>query len=152
MQRHKFVFRLAIAVAALLMLTTAVSAGEKKLMHCFAFTAVENASDADWNAFFKATDELPGKIPGLTKVWYGKLRSPLTLFVPDAKTRKELAGGAKSATGEVSRMQRQWGVCMELSDEAGLKAYAAHPAHKEWDAASSKVRVAGTTTYDILGR
>jgi hypothetical protein len=121
-------------------------------MHCFAFTAIENASDADWQAFFRATDALPGKIPGLTKVWYGKLRSPLPQFMPDAKARKELAGGAKSATGEVTRVQRQWGVCMEMNDEATLKAYAADPAHKEWMDAYSKVRVPGTTTFDILGR
>ena len=32
-----------------------------------------------------------------------------------------------------------------------LKAYTAHPCHKEWSALYEKVRVAGTTTYDILG-
>ncbi|MCL4401322.1 MAG: hypothetical protein M1436_01475 [Acidobacteria bacterium] len=151
MNKHNLL-RAALCLTALVLSSTALTAGEKNLMHCFAFTAVDNASDADWQAFFKATDALPEKIPGLTKVWYGKLRSPLTLFNVDAKTRKELAGGAKSATGEVTRLQRQWGVCMEMKDAAALKSYDASPAHKEWVAAYSKVRVYGTTTYDILGQ
>ncbi len=145
-------FRLAMCISGLLLSTGLLSAGEKKLMHCFAFTAVEGASDADWQAFFKATDELPNKIPGLSKVWYGKLLRPLAQFAPDVKARKELASGAKSATGEVTLMRRQWGVCMEMKDEALLKSYSAHPGHKEWDAVYSKVRVAGTTTYDIIGQ
>jgi hypothetical protein len=129
-----------------------LSAGEKKLMHCFAFTAVEGATDADWQAFFKATDELPGKIPAISRVWYGKLRNPLAQFVPDAKTRKELSGGAKTATGEVSRLVRQWGVCMEMTDTDALASYAKTPAHDEWVKVYSKVRVPGTTTYDIIGQ
>ena len=145
-------FILARCLAGLLLCTAVVSAGEKKLMHCFAFTAIESASDADWQAFFKATDALPGKIPGLTRVWYGKLRAPMSQFNVDAKTRKELAGGAKSATGEVTRAVRQWGVCMEMADAAALKTYASHPAHKEWVDAYSKVRVEGTLTFDILGQ
>lgn len=149
---HSNVLRTVVCLAGLLVSSTALTAGEKKLMHCFAFTAVDNASDADWQAFFKATDALPGKIPGLTKVWYGKLRSPLTIFDVDAKTRKQLAGGAKSATGEVTRVQRQWGVCMEMNGAAALKSYASSPAHKEWEDAYSKVRVPHTTTYDILGQ
>jgi hypothetical protein len=142
---------LMLLVLALLCGGTLV-AGEKKLMHCFAFTTVDTASQADWDAFFKATDALPGKVPGISKVWYGKLRAPLGIFMPDAKSRKELAGGAKTAAGEVTRAVRQFGVCMEMADEAALKAYAAHPYHKEWNDAYSKVRVAGTTTYDILGQ
>jgi hypothetical protein len=119
-------------------------------MHCFAFTPVENATDAEWQAFFKATDALPGKIPGLTKVWYGKLRGPLSQYSVDAEGRKKLAGGAKSATAEVSRAVRSWGVCMEMNGAATLKAYTANPAHKQWGAAYEKVRVEGTTTFDIL--
>jgi hypothetical protein len=41
---------------------------------------------------------------------------------------------------------------MEMKDEAALKAYAANPAHKDWADAYSKVRVYGTTTFDIIGR
>lgn len=122
--------RIAIAIACLLLFTGVVSAGEKKLMHCFYFTAIETATDADWQAFFKATDELPGKMPGLSHVWYGKLARAL----------------------KVGEQVRQWGVCMEFADDAALKAYAANPAHKVWFDAYSKVRQPGTTTVDFMGK
>ena len=105
-------------------------------MHCFAFTEIEGASDADWKAFFQATDELPDKIDGLSKVWVGKLRRPLRQY---------------GRNQDEARL-RQWGVCMEMADEAALAAYADHPAHSAWVAAYAKVRVPGTTTFDILGQ
>lgn len=120
---------LAVAVS-LIGFAPAARAGEKKLMHCFAFTVVSGASQSDWNDFYKKTDALPSKVPGVSKVWYGKLARPLD------------AGGA----------ERQYGVCMEMDSEAALKAYASHPYHAEWMAAYSKVRVPGTTTFNILGQ
>lgn len=127
-------------------------AGEKKLMHCFVFTPVETATEADWQAFFKATDELPKKIPGLHRVWYGRLLKPLPIFTTDAETRKKLAAGEKQVTGPVQRLMREWGVCMEMENEAALKVYADHPAHKEWEKVYFKVRQPGTTTFDIIGQ
>ena len=41
---------------------------------------------------------------------------------------------------------------MELADEAALETYAGHPAHDAWVKIYEKVRVAGTTTFDILGQ
>lgn len=119
-----------LCLVAGLLFAGAAPAGEKKLMHCFAFTAVEGATAADWNAFYKATDELPKKIKGLTRVWYGKLQSPLR------------TGGAT----------RQYGVCMEMENAEVRKKYGDDPAHAAWDEAYSKVRVEGTTTFDILGQ
>ena len=140
-----------VLVTGLLVVAPA-SAGEKKLMHCFMFTTVESATDAEWKAFQTATDELPGKIPGLTRVWHGKLRAPLSQFTTDAATRKKLGGGEKDVTGPVNRVNRQYGVCMEMSDEATLKSYSSHPAHADWLKVYEKVRVYGTTTFDILGQ
>ena len=128
--RHHTALRLFVFVLAILALAGTASAGEKKLMHCFAFSAIESATDADWQAFYKASDALPGKIPGLTKVWYGKLRRPLSAVSP----------------------ARTHGMCMEMNDEATLKTYAAHPEHKTWVAAYEKVRQPGTTTFDIIGQ
>jgi hypothetical protein len=119
-------------------------------MHCFYFTAVEGATAADWDAFHKATEALPGKIPGLTRVWHGKLRMPVGIFNPDQETARKLRGGEKSATGTVTMVPRQYGVCMEMNGPEALKEYAAHPAHKEWDAVYQKVRQYGTTTFDIV--
>jgi hypothetical protein len=141
-----------LALLLLTVLAGGAFAGEKKLMHCFYFTPIEAATDADWQAFYKATDGLVGKIPGLTRVWYGKLRAPMTQFNPDAAARKELGGGAQSAKGEVTRRVRTHGVCMEMNDEAALKTYADHPAHKEWEGVYAKVRQPGTMTFDILGQ
>ncbi len=127
--------RWALMTAALTIMTAAAFAGEKKLMHCFAFTEIEGATEADWKAFYKATDELPGKIEGLNKVWYGKLRRPLGQYNKEGK-----------------QTVRQSGVCMEMDDAKALTAYDESPAHAEWLKAYEKVRVAGTTTYDILGQ
>lgn len=142
--------RFAVCTLSLLAFAGMSFAAENKLMHCFAFTAIEGATDADWKAFYQATDGLPGKIPGLTKVWYGKLRNPMYQFAPDAETRKKFTKEVNKATGDIQRIYRQYGVCMEMTDEAALKTYAAHPAKKEWDAAYAKVRVPGTTTFDIM--
>lgn len=127
--------RWALTAAALTIMTSASFAGEKALMHCFAFTEIEGASQADWDAFFKVTDELPGKVDGLNKVWYGKLRRPLAQYNREGK-----------------QSVRQWGVCMEMKDQAALTAYGENPAHADWVKAYEKIRVAGTTTYDILGQ
>jgi hypothetical protein len=127
-------------------------AADKSLMHCFTFTAVESATPADWAAFHKASDALPSKIPGVTKVWYGKLVRPQSIFTPDQEAVKKLRAGEKKATGEVTMVQRQYGVCMAMTGQDAYKAYAASPAHKEWDDAYSKVRVEGTTTFDIMGQ
>ncbi len=142
-----------LSLAGLLLLASgSLLAGEKKLMHCFAFTTIDGASDADWKAFAAATDALPGKVAGVSKVWHGKLRGPLSIFGADAESRKKLMAGEAKVQGDITRTTRQYGVCMEMADEAALKAYAADPAHKEWGEAYAKVRVAGTTTIDILGQ
>jgi hypothetical protein len=66
----------------------------------------------------------------VSRVWHGKLRRPLNV------------GGAV----------REYGVCMEMADEAALATYAKHAAHDAWVKVYEKVRVAGTTTFDILGQ
>lgn len=107
------------------------AAPQKKLsslMHVFSYTPLPTAKPEDFAAFEKATKELVGKIPGLRKVWVGKLARPLK-------------------QGEV---QREYGVAMEFDDQAALNSYATHPAHEVWIKAYEKVRVEGTTTIDIL--
>jgi len=105
----------------------APAAAESKLMHCFAFTAIAEATEADWQAFYTATNELPSKIPGLNKVTHGKLLTP-----------------------DVGDARRDYAVCMEMTDEAAREAYGQHPAHAEWVEVYGKVRVPGTTTFDYL--
>lgn len=104
-------------------------------MHCFAFTEIGDAKEADWKAWFESTDALPDKIDGLDKVWYGELKRPLRQYSRDGK-----------------EAYRQWGVCMLFDDVAALEKYAEHPEHDKWSEVYEKVRVPGTTTYDILAR
>lgn len=134
-------------------LALAAQAGEKGMMHCFAFTVIETATEAEWKAFEAATDQWPAKAPGvIEKVWHGKLRAPLNLFVTDAETRKKVMAGEEKVTGPVTRLQRKHGVCMLMKDEGSLKQYTTNAFHKEWMAVYEKVRVAGTTTYDIMAQ
>ena len=139
-----------ILILAILMLATGLSAADKKLVHCFYFTVVDSATPADWDAFAKATAALPGKIPGLLSAWQGKLARPLAIFNVDAEARKKLNAGEEKVTGTVTRVMRQGAACMVFANEAALKAYAPHPAHKEWEAIYAKVRVYGTTTLDFV--
>jgi hypothetical protein len=142
--------RTATTVAFVLLSSQVMKGQQQKLMHCFYFTPVETATAEDWAAFNKATEALPGKIPGLTRVWSGKLRAPQSVFNVDREAAKKLRGGEKSVSAEVTLTVRQYGVCMEMNGPEVLKAYADNPAHKEWDAAYQKVRQYGTTTFDIL--
>ena len=98
------------------------------LMHVFSYTPIPTATQADFDAFEKATKELVGKIPGLRKVWVGKLLRPL----------------------KQDDVQREYGVAMEFDDEKALNVYSTHPAHELWIKAYERVRVPGTTTIDIV--
>jgi hypothetical protein len=126
MRKLTHMTRLAFCAAGLFLFTGVAAAGEKKLMHCFAFTPIESATPAQWKAFYDATDQLPKKISGISHVWYGKLRRALDT--------------------------RKYGVCMEMANEDTLKVYTDHPFHKQWVDVYSKVREEGTTTFDILGQ
>lgn len=129
-----------VVICTLLLSKTGVT-GEKKLMHCFAFTPIESAPETDWETFYKATDELPSKIDGLNKVWYGKLRRPMRLYYKTG-----------SGDQEYKQRVRKWAVCMEMEDITALEKYADHPAHAKWEEAYFKIRQRGTTTFDILGQ
>ena len=120
----------ALSALALGLLIPPAKAGEKKLMHCFAFTPVKGATQADWDGFYKATDQIPKKIRGVSKVWYGKLASPM--------------GRGESAP--------EYGVCMEMAEHVALDPYGKAAYHDEWLKAYEKVRVEGTTTFNILGQ
>ena len=147
--------RLLLVMALGLFLCLGLSAGEKGVMHCFAFSEVESATPADWEAFAKATDELPSKIPGLLHLMHGKLARPLGIMaaatpMEEELTKKYRAGDAVQAN--VKMIRRQYGVCMHFSNEEAFKAYGKNEAHAAWAKVYEKVRVAGTTTYQIIGK
>ena len=147
----QFVLLCAICLIA----AASLSAGDKGVMHCFAFTEVEAATPADWAAFTKATDELPSQIPGLLHVMQGKLVRPLsqTTFAtqPDDESMKKLRAG-EPVQASVKTLRRQYGVCMTFKDEESFKAYGKLDAHAAWVKVYEKVRQYGTTTFQILGK
>jgi hypothetical protein len=143
-----------LTISAALLLAHAAYAGDKTLMHCFAWTSVKDATPADWQAFYKASDALPQKIKGIIRVWYGKLEAPLSqtqLGNIDSPTFQKYRAG-ESVTVPVTRTAREYGMCMEMKDANLLQAYDADPYHKLWTDAYAKVRVEGTTTFNILGQ
>jgi len=147
--------RITACTALLIVCSSAAWSGEKTVMHCFAWTPVKEATAADWQTFYKAIDALPQKIKGISKVWYGKLAAPLgqTLIQgnPDDATIKKYRTG-EPVTVPVARTAREYGMCMEMKDAATLKAYDSDPYHKIWTDAYAKIRVDGTTTFNILGQ
>ena len=102
---------------------------ETTLLHVFAYAPAEGATQQDLESFRKATTDLVGRVPGLKRVWVGKLKTPID--APDGR--------------------QVYGVGMEFNDAKALEVYADHPAHKDWEKIYRKVRVAGTTTIDVIG-
>jgi Stress responsive A/B Barrel Domain len=103
---------------------------EHTLMHVFAFTPLEGATEQDFADFRAATEKMAGQIPELRRVWFSRLLQP----IPD--------GGGHP---------REYGVAMEFDNIEALQTYADNPAHREWEKVYEKVRVQGTTTLDIFG-
>lgn len=154
MKMPRFTQTAAACAALLVLFQPAAHAGDPTLMHCFAWTPVAEATPADWQAFYKASDALPHKIKGIVRVWYGKLAAPLSqvqLGDVDQATLQKYRNG-ESVTVPVKRVAREYGMCMEMKNAETLKAYDSDPYHKVWTEAYSKVRVEGTTTFNILGQ
>lgn len=141
------------SIATLIFGSCLAQAGEKGLMHCFAFTPIAEATQADWNAFYKATDAIPSKMKFVKHVWAGKLRGPLSQYgITDTEARKKALAG-EAASSAITGTRREYGACFWFTGGPEvLKQYTDHPYHKEWMTAYEKVRVAGTTTFDIIGQ
>lgn len=131
--------------------TLASLAAEKTIMHCFAYTPRPEATEADFKAYYSATDQLTKDFKGIKRVWYGKLRAPLNQYRLDPAAAKQLSPTNDKAEGAtVTRVRREHGTCFEFADTAAWQAYEKHPAHEAWAKVYDKVRVPGTTTYQIL--
>ena len=101
------------------------AAGQKTLIHTIAFKQVEGTTPEKLQEVWAATLKMAGQVPGIKSVWMGKVTN----------------------RGE----DLTHGIVMEFENQAALKAYAPHPAHKEWEKVYFKVRVEGTDTIDIQG-
>ena len=143
--------RLSLCLAALSFSAGSLSAAGE-VVHCFTFTPIASASTAEWDAFYKATNELPKKIKGLKHAWAGKLvraQNIPALNIADAKERKNMMAEGKG-TADFTMNKREYGACMIFDNEAAFKAYEGDAAHKSWSAVYEKVRVPGTTTFQIV--
>jgi len=145
-----------LAICAVLLAFPAGNAlaGEKTVMHCFAWTPIKEATPADWDAFYKASDALPKQIKGIVRVWYGKLLSPLSQGKLGNISREDFQkyASGQQVTVPVAGVLREYGMCMEMKNADVLKAYGTHPYHKVWNDAYEKIRVDGTTTFNISGQ
>lgn len=147
----KVTVRLSACIVGLAFAAGTLFADHGEVIHCFTFTPLE-ASQSDWDAFYKATDQLPKKIKGLKHAWAGKLARPLNIpavTIADAEARKKMMAEGKG-TGDFTMNKREYGACMVFENEAAFKAYDADPGHKEWVGIYEKVRKPGTTTFQII--
>lgn len=145
--------RLGLCIASLAFAGT-LTAASGELVHCFTFTPIEGAPQADWDAFYKATSDLPGKINGLKYAWAGKLVRPQNIpaiTIADAEARKKMMADGKG-TGDFSINKREYGACMIFANEAAFKAYDGDPGHKSWVSVYEKVRKPGTTTFQFISK
>jgi len=135
----------------LLFISISTFAAENTIMHCFAFTPRPEATEADFKAYYAATDQLKKSFKGISHVWHGKLRAPLSQIRLDADSSKNFSATNDKVEGATAtRVRREHGGCMEFKDAAAWAAYEKDPAHDVWIKVYNKVRVPGTTTYQIL--
>jgi len=99
--------------------------GEKTLIHTIAFKQMDGSTPEQVEQVWAATRKMAGQIPGLKRVWMGKVTNRGPSFTH--------------------------GIVMEFENAEALTAYAPHPAHKEWEAVYFKVRTPGSNTIDVVG-
>lgn len=98
----------------------------KSLVHVVTLKWKADASAADRQKAIDGVKTMAAKIPGVTNIWL--------------KTVK--------VQGPSQEMQFDAAFVMEFKDEAAFKAYADHPAHKEWEAIYLPLRES-SRTHDI---
>ena len=102
---------------------------QRTVVHAVAWTAKEDATPEGLEEFKQATESLVGSMPGLRRVWVGKLRQPLI----------------------IGDLKRNYGLILEFDDLATREAYSSHPNRVPWAAVWEKVRLPGSTNFDVIG-
>ncbi len=111
------------AVGLLVGQKTATS--EKTLVHAIAFKQVEGTTEQQIQEVWEATRKMAGAIPGLKRVWVGKVTNRGPSYTH--------------------------GIVMEFENEKALQDYVPHAAHREWEKIYFKVRTPGSNTVDVVG-
>ena len=99
--------------------------GEKTLIHTIAFKQVDGATPEQIQEVWAATRRMAAEVPGVKRVWMGKVPNRGPSFTH--------------------------GIVMEFENAAALEKYAPHPAHKKWEEVYFKVRTPGSNTIDVVG-
>lgn len=102
---------------------------QRTVVHCVAWTAAQGVSEAGIGEFKKATAELTKTMPGLQRAWVGKLARPFT-------------------QGDVTR---DYGLVLEFDSVENREAYTTNPIRVSWADVWSKIRVPGSSNFDVIG-
>jgi hypothetical protein len=102
---------------------------QQTTIHAAAWTAADSMTQQDFDNFKKLSAGLVGQVPGLRRIWVGKLAKPIT------------------AEG----IQRNYGVVLEFDDAKSKEAYSSNRP-PEWYATLNKLRnPQGSTSFDVVG-
>ena len=121
---------LATALSLLAVFTAGIVLGQKKnsfqtppsVLHVITLKWTDGATDAQKQAALDGVKTMAAQVPGLTNVWL--------------KTLKVQPQGYNAV------------IALEFKDQAAFDAYAANPAHKEWEKVYLPVRQQ-STTHDV---
>ncbi|OFV98716.1 MAG: hypothetical protein A3H94_05425 [Acidobacteria bacterium RIFCSPLOWO2_02_FULL_60_20] len=105
------------------------AATQRTVVHAVAWTAKNDATPEGLEDFRRATETLVDTMPGLRRAWVGKLRQPLV----------------------VGDLRRDYGLILEFENLPTREAYSSHPNRVPWAAVWEKVRIPGSTNFDVLG-
>lgn len=101
---------------------------QKTVLHVAAWTARDGITQQDLDTFQKESETITSQVPGLKRVWVGKLRQPLT----------------------VDGIQRNHAVVLEFDDLKSREAYTNNrPAR--WYDGLNRLRQPGSTNFDVVG-
>lgn len=101
---------------------------QKTVIHAAAWTALDGVTQQDLDNRKKESAALVGQVPGLRRVWGGKLRVPIT----------------------VEGVQRNYGSILEFDDLQSREAYTNNrPAR--WYDGLNRLRQPSSTNFDVVG-
>jgi hypothetical protein len=101
---------------------------EKTTVHAAAWTARDGLTQQEFEAFKKETAAMVGAVPGLKRVWTGKLRAPVTF----------------------DGVKRDYGIVLEFDSVKSKQAYSdKHPS--PWYEDFAKIRQPGSSNFDVVG-
>jgi hypothetical protein len=129
--------RLFLVLAGLVLLSGAVAltAAEKpaSIIHVVTLRYKDGTTDEQKKAVLAGIEKMSREIPGIARLW---LKST------------KVQGGylVKQPNGESKTVPMTDAFVMEFKDEAAFKAYADHPAHKEWEKTYIQVRDRSATS------